>query len=181
MRPTDAMRAAMGDAVTDGERQEAMSLLNLCYMLGIALALPVGGMVNDLAHSKGASLFLSAGLFALVAVASWRFVPSRDNHAATQETPGEFNLAGLAASIKQIGVLQPLQPLDALLGHELEDVRRVVGRQLLEDVREVGVVERPGDAPDVVPVEQRQDLDREVEGSVSTEPIFDPAGERIRA
>jgi MFS transporter, DHA1 family, multidrug resistance protein len=72
--------ALMGNSVEDGERQQAMSWLNLCYMMGIALALPIGGIVNDLSGYRWASLFLSSLLFTLVAVAVWRFIPSREPH-----------------------------------------------------------------------------------------------------
>src|SRR5207302_328325 len=42
-----AMFAEMGHAVDDKDRQQAMSLLNTCYLLGIALALPIGGIAED--------------------------------------------------------------------------------------------------------------------------------------
>lgn len=72
--------ALMGDAVEDRERQQAMSLLNMCYLIGIALALPIGGIVEDAtgAHLKALSgeysggLFLAAGLFLVVALAVLR-------------------------------------------------------------------------------------------------------------
>src|ERR1044072_2743092 len=72
LRALDGIGAAMawppgssplGPAVDDSERQQAMSFLNLCYMLGIALALPIGGMVNDLSGVKWAGLILAAMLF----------------------------------------------------------------------------------------------------------------------
>ncbi|MCX7800725.1 MAG: MFS transporter [Fimbriimonadales bacterium] len=76
--------ALMNDTVADGERQEAMSLLNMCYLVGIALALPIGGLVNDtlgpwFAEWGGArvpSLLLASLLFAGVSVSAFRFVPS---------------------------------------------------------------------------------------------------------
>lgn len=80
-----------------------MSLLNLCYMLGIALALPVGGIVNDLSHVKWASLLLSAVLFAAVSLSSWRLAPGAPpSHAVTEVEGGEFNLIEFLASMKQI-------------------------------------------------------------------------------
>lgn len=82
--------ALMGDLVKDGERQEAMSYLNSCYLLGIALALPVGGVFNDLfgrflapfGGERSPSLYLSALLFIAVVVAAYRFVPSGAEHRA---------------------------------------------------------------------------------------------------
>lgn len=93
--------AAMGDAVEDSERQQAMSLLNLCYLLAIALALPVGGVANDLAGVHWAGLPLAAILFAIVAVAVWRLVPT-SSVAAHHETEGEFRLGDFLASARKI-------------------------------------------------------------------------------
>ena len=53
----------MNSVVEDGERQQAMSYLNACYMIGIALAFPLGGIANDLANYKGAGLLLATVLF----------------------------------------------------------------------------------------------------------------------
>jgi MFS family permease len=63
-----------GDLTEPNRRQEAMSLLNLCYLLGLAVALPLGGLVDDLAHSARAGLFLAAGLFAVTGTLSLAFV-----------------------------------------------------------------------------------------------------------
>jgi DHA1 family multidrug resistance protein-like MFS transporter len=68
--------ALMGDTVGDGERQRSMSLLNVCYLAGVGLALPLGGVVNDLSGSRSASLYLAAILFAAVALAAYRVLPS---------------------------------------------------------------------------------------------------------
>ena len=68
--------AAMGSAVSDEERQPAMSLLNSCYLLGIALALPIGGAINDLFDARSASLWFAAIVFAFVSLAAHRFVPT---------------------------------------------------------------------------------------------------------
>lgn len=67
--------ATISDSVADDERQQAMSYLNLCYILGIALALPIGGAVNDLTGHKAASFWLAAGLFACVSLAAYKLVP----------------------------------------------------------------------------------------------------------
>ncbi|MGV3614478.1 MAG: MFS transporter [Fimbriimonas sp.] len=78
--------SAMNDVVEDRERQQAMSLLNLCYMLGIALAFPVGGAVNDLSGVRWAGLLLAAALFAGVAIAVWRLLPRvKPHHEHTSE------------------------------------------------------------------------------------------------
>lgn len=68
--------ALMGSLVREDQRQQAMSYLNLCYMVGIALALPIGGAVNVAFGHTYASLFLSSILFVGVALAVFKFVPS---------------------------------------------------------------------------------------------------------
>ncbi|MFI5386046.1 MAG: MFS transporter [Fimbriimonadales bacterium] len=95
----------MGAAVDDGERQQAMSFLNLCYMLGIALALPIGGAVNDLTHLKWAGLILAAGLFACVSASVALFIPSgRIAVPAEAGEPGGFKLGEFIQSMRQIPV-----------------------------------------------------------------------------
>lgn len=81
--------ASMGDAVNDDERQQAMSLLNVCYLLGVALALPFGGIVNDLSGHRSASLVLSTILFAAVAFTSWKFLPNDSNSHGHHAVEGE--------------------------------------------------------------------------------------------
>ena len=64
--------AQMNSVVEDDERQQAMSYLNACYMIGIALAYPLGGIANDLTHTHFAGIVLAAILFAGAAFASQR-------------------------------------------------------------------------------------------------------------
>lgn len=91
----------MGAAVEDTQRQQAMSFLNLCYMLGIALAMPIGGAVNEYTHTKWAGLILAAILFACVAASVAIFVPSirSGQHGPDQ---GEFHIGEFLKSLKQI-------------------------------------------------------------------------------
>lgn len=80
--------ALMSDTVGDRERQESMSLLNTCYLLGIALALPVGGIFNDLfgaylaqfTGERTPSLYLACLLFVAVTIAAYRNVPTGRVH-----------------------------------------------------------------------------------------------------
>lgn len=105
----------MNDAVADEERQQAMSLLNLCYMLGIAIAFPLGGAINDIATNifrrsshedpiRWAALLLSAVLFAAVSTAVWFFVPAgRPQHASANDAAQtEAGLADFLKSMRQI-------------------------------------------------------------------------------
>lgn len=79
-----AAYALMGDICDEGEKQEGLSLLNTCFMLGIALALPIGGFVNDtlgerFVHAGGRhtpSFYLASLMFVCVAAGSYLFVPS---------------------------------------------------------------------------------------------------------
>jgi|SRR5579862_2334121 len=93
----------MGAAVQDDERQQAMSFLNLCYMLGIALAMPLGGFVNDNAHVKWAGLVLAAGLFACVSVAVALFIRGNAPPVRSDgKDMGGFRIAEFIQSLKQI-------------------------------------------------------------------------------
>jgi DHA1 family multidrug resistance protein-like MFS transporter len=53
----------MNAIVEDNERQQSMSYLNACYMIGIALAFPLGGIANDVFKVKWAGLVLATILF----------------------------------------------------------------------------------------------------------------------
>ncbi len=95
-----AAYALIGDIVEPHEREEGLSLLNMCFMLGVALALPVGGLVNvklgpmfvewGSIHSA-ASFYLTTAVFISVALMAYRMVPSgrafRD--VQKQESSGE--------------------------------------------------------------------------------------------
>jgi|SRR5579862_3808777 len=93
----------MGELVNDKERQQAMSYLNLCYMAGIALAMPIEGIVNDLSGHKYASLFLAAGMFASVAISVFRFIPAQKpaEHHVLEEHSG-FDFRELNRSLHEI-------------------------------------------------------------------------------
>ncbi|CAN5378724.1 MFS transporter [soil metagenome] len=95
--------AQMNATVSDDNRQQSMSLLNSCYLVGIALAFPVGGIVNDLARQEWASIILAAVLFAGVAVASWLLVPAlKPESSTTDEAHGSIGIAGFLDSVRQI-------------------------------------------------------------------------------
>lgn len=92
--------AAIGDAVEDDQRQQAMSLLNVCYLLGVALALPLGGIVNDLTHQRFASLFLATALFCAVVFTAWRFLP--DDHGRHEQHHVEGESAPISEVFKSL-------------------------------------------------------------------------------
>ena len=93
---------AVSDAVADDERQEAMSYLNLCYMVGIAIAFGMGGMVNDLTHTRYAGMILAGFLFLAVALCVWRLVPEISKGTAKVEGHGEGGFDDLRQTLKQI-------------------------------------------------------------------------------
>lgn len=78
--------AQMNAVVEDHERQQAMSYLNACYMVGIALAYPLGGIANDLSHRLYAGIILAAVLFAGASFASQRIANTapaiKDEHSS---------------------------------------------------------------------------------------------------
>lgn len=72
-----AAYAAVAESVGPGDRGKALSMLNVCFMLGLALSLPVTGFVNYLFDSYAAGLFVAALLFAGAAVVAYFFVPRK--------------------------------------------------------------------------------------------------------
>lgn len=118
LRALDGLGAAMlwpaafamiGDAVPDGERQQAMSLMNTAYLLGIALALPFGGLVNDfygdaLASTLGSrspGLLLAALMFLIVSLmAAWK-LPDLV-HKPKPNEDGEVTPTGLLMAMRNI-------------------------------------------------------------------------------
>jgi DHA1 family multidrug resistance protein-like MFS transporter len=76
--------ALVGESVESDRKQEAMSLLNMCYLGGVALALFVGGAADDLfgrltrdttgAHAP--SLYLAAILCVTVSILAYGWLPS---------------------------------------------------------------------------------------------------------
>jgi MFS family permease len=80
-----AAYAYVGESAGDQNRQRAMSYLNACYMIGIAVALPIGGFVNDLTHTRWASMILAAGLFLSVAGVVHFMLPTTHVHAVEGE------------------------------------------------------------------------------------------------
>ncbi|MBX3118348.1 MAG: MFS transporter [Fimbriimonadaceae bacterium] len=105
--------ALMGDTVEDDERQQGMSLLNLCYLGGVAFAFPVGGFMNDVigphlstfTGERSASLWLAAILFAAVAVTAYFFLPSdtkRRNEAKAAGEHQEASFKDLLLSMRDI-------------------------------------------------------------------------------
>ena len=76
--------ALIGESVENDQKQEAMSLLNMCYLGGVALALFIGGAADDLfggftsattgAHAP--SLYLASILCVATSVLAYMWLPS---------------------------------------------------------------------------------------------------------
>ncbi|MCW3094892.1 MAG: Arabinose efflux permease [Chthonomonadaceae bacterium] len=75
----------IGDHVPENKRAGAMSLFNLAYLLGVALGPALGGSINDFtfhhlhtsfAHSKEASFYLAAVMFAVTAIVAFLMIPN---------------------------------------------------------------------------------------------------------
>ena len=94
--------SAVNSVVPDDERQQAMSWMNLCYMLGIALAFPLEGLANDLSGTKWAGLVLAGVLFLSAALAVWKLVPKVEASEAKSSEHSETGLQDFLRSIKQI-------------------------------------------------------------------------------
>ncbi|HRI43558.1 MAG TPA: MFS transporter [Fimbriimonadaceae bacterium] len=103
--------ALMGETVSDKERQQAMSLLNMCYLLGVGLALPIGGLANQAfgamlrpwTGDRSPSFFLAALLFAAVAITAYRFLPSsRTTETHHEEAQEGFKFGELVAVARRI-------------------------------------------------------------------------------
>jgi MFS family permease len=91
----------MNSVVEDGERQQAMSYLNACYMIGIALAFPMGGIANDIFKVKWAGLVLATILFVGAALGAY-FTPSNNAPIVADEEHSGGGLKAFLDSIKQI-------------------------------------------------------------------------------
>lgn len=131
--------AQMNAVVEDSERQQAMSYLNGCYMIGIALAYPLGGFANDLTGTRYAGIILAAILFAGAALASQRVAapakPIVDEHSSgfqdfidsLKQIPEYLILA----FVTFMGVGFPLTIFKIFLGTEFRMSESAIGMLIL--------------------------------------------------
>ena len=68
--------AAMAGASNREDRARGMAALNACYLIGIALAFPVAGGVNDLARNPAAGLWVALTLFVAAAITALTVRPA---------------------------------------------------------------------------------------------------------
>lgn len=63
--------AAVADVVKENERASSLSLLNVCFMMGLALGFPVAGTMKAVSSNYGAGLYASALLFLSAAIVAF--------------------------------------------------------------------------------------------------------------
>ena len=93
--------ALVGDTVESENRSLAMSVLNVTYMIGIALGPLLGGAVNDLTGSERAAFYPIAILFALTTLVALLALPKSRPH-KREDGEQEYHLSDLAASLRAI-------------------------------------------------------------------------------
>ena len=128
-----ALFSRMGHVVDDEDRQSAMSLLNSCYLGGIAFALPISGVVNDVTGHVYASLLMATLLFAAVCVTVWRGVPKREPHGDTSVVPE----AQVGPGIEQ--AVEPEVHESIGFGEFMRSVREIPSYLLLAAVTFMGI------------------------------------------
>jgi DHA1 family multidrug resistance protein-like MFS transporter len=97
--------AAVADVVEEKDRSTAMSLLNVTYLVGVAMGPLLGGLVNDLTGSRTASFYLASLLFVLATVVCLVGVPARFPHHAKHHTdaqPPHISLREMWESAKMV-------------------------------------------------------------------------------
>jgi DHA1 family multidrug resistance protein-like MFS transporter len=99
-----ALYAAVGDVVAVGERAQGMSLLNVCFMIGLATGPLVGGLLNDSLGSLTPSFYLASGLFAGTALVAILFArkDSRKHRLERGEHVEEHGLGDLLVCAKRM-------------------------------------------------------------------------------
>ena len=108
----------IGDYVPENRRASAMSLFNVAYLVGIALGPLIGGVINDaahtylgmsVAHSKVASFYVAAVLFALTAVIAILALPGGKAAATPQAVQNSeshtVHLSDFRGMLRQIPAL----------------------------------------------------------------------------
>ncbi|MDO8588069.1 MAG: MFS transporter [Armatimonadota bacterium] len=100
--------ALVGDTVEERNRSTAMSVLNVTYMVGIALGPLLGGAISESTGSEKYAFYAVAALFALTMVVAIIVIPKgrpshhRGESEETIENPGKFHLSYLLYSLRTI-------------------------------------------------------------------------------
>jgi MFS family permease len=96
--------ALVGDIVEERNRSTAMSVLNVTYMLGIALAFEFGGRIADAAGTQVPVFYAVAGLFLLTMIVAFFVAPGRNvtHRDSAHEESVQYHLSYLLYSLKVI-------------------------------------------------------------------------------
>jgi MFS transporter, DHA1 family, multidrug resistance protein len=113
-----AVFATVGDRVAPARQSQAMSALNITYLVGIAFGPFVGGYVNDTFGSEytasdprryAPSFFVAAGCFLITAIIAYFVAPRRaEHHATARETAPEIAAITTAAEAAKEAEKSPL-------------------------------------------------------------------------
>src|SRR5688572_526014 len=105
-----ALYAAVGEAVDVGEKAQGMSLLNVCFMIGLATGPLVGGFLNDRLGSFTPSFYLASALFGGTALVAVLFAKrdSRQHRLSQGEHLEEHGLKDLWLCARSIPVVLTL-------------------------------------------------------------------------
>ena len=128
-----ALFSRMGHVVDDEDRQSAMSLLNSCYLGGIAFALPISGVVNDLTGHVYASLLMATVLFAAVSLTVWFGIPREEPHGDHSPVPE----AAHSPAVSEL--IEPDAHAGPGLGEFIRSVREIPSYLLLAAVTFMGI------------------------------------------
>jgi DHA1 family multidrug resistance protein-like MFS transporter len=99
-----AVFATVGDRVEPSRQAQAMSVLNITYLIGIALGPMVGGLANETLGARYAvsdprhympSFFVAAACFAVTAVVAYLVAPTRAEHKTRPRETAPEIAAGL--------------------------------------------------------------------------------------
>lgn len=88
------MIAAISGSVPPEKRTSAMSALTVVYIGGVALGPLVGGVANDVTHSKLTSFYVVSFLFVITAMVAYFLTPHRskeDSELHAEERPPKFS------------------------------------------------------------------------------------------
>lgn len=111
-----SMFASISDRVEGKRQAQAMSALNITYLVGIALGPFVGGLVNDTFGQGRAvgdparyvpSFFVAAACFAAAAVIAWFAAPRRSeqHHHEDEAAHGTFSLSAIRKAMRLVPML----------------------------------------------------------------------------
>lgn len=101
-----AAYAAVGESVDGHERSQAMGLLNLCFMMGLALGAPVGGALNGITGNFHSAFVLASGVFLTATLYALFFAPGKSAKEVSSSHDSEMHLKDLVVCLKKVpGVL----------------------------------------------------------------------------